>query len=133
MKNSNYNQVKSLHKMWNTLDPIYIKDLIADNIYYKSYWVFWPIRGKERFHNYFEKKLQTIRDAVERNNITIESQIVCAEDDEDEYFLIIRHKMKDMEYESLINVVVEDGKITEMGIGPLKRRFKVNMINIEEK
>lgn len=129
MKNSNFNHVESLNKMWNTLDPNHIKDLISENIHYESYWVLRPIRGKEGFLYYIERKLKTIKLGVERNYITIESQVVHTIDDPDEYFLILKHIMEGTHNESLIRVSVDNGKITRMGIEPVSRRFKVKIIS----
>lgn len=128
MKNSNYSQVVSLNKMWNTLDSSHISDLISNNIYYESYWVIRPIRRKERFLNYMSKKLKTIKTGVKRNQINIETQVVHPVENEEEYFLIMKQSVKGVYNESLITVSVEDGLIVKMGIEPLRRRFKVNMV-----
>lgn len=132
MKNSNHNQVVSLHQMWNTFNPSYIRDMISDKILYESFWVLRPIRGKEKFLKYIEEKLKTIKQGVNRNLILIESQVVHTMDNEDEYFLLLKQMIEGTYNESLIRVMVENGKIIKMGIEPVRRRFKVNMINDSE-
>lgn len=132
MKNSNHNQVVSLHQMWNTFNPSYIRDMISDKILYESFWVLRPIRGKEKFLKYIEEKLKTIKQGVNRNLILIESQVVHTMNNEDEYFLLLKQMMEGTYNESLIRVMVENGKIIKMGIEPVRRRFKVNMINDSE-
>ena len=128
MKNSNFSQVVSLNKMWNTLDPSHISDLISNNIYYESYWVIRPIRKKERFLDFFEKKLKTIKDAVQKGRVTIETKIVHIKGNDEEYFLILKQHVKGVYNESLITVSVKDGLIEKMTIEPLRRRFRVNMV-----
>jgi hypothetical protein len=121
MKTSNHSQVTSLQQMWNTFDPSCIRDIISDRIHYESYWVQRPIRGKKRFLGFIKKELQTIKETMKKYFISVESQVVHTIGIEDEYSLIIKHLVKGIKKESLITVSVNNGKITKMGIEPVKR------------
>lgn len=132
MKNSNYNQVVSLNKMWNTLDPSYIINVVDENIHYTSFWVLRPIDGRERFLDYIERKLKTIKEAVDRGDIKIQSFVGQAEGNTYEYFIILQHTIRGKNWESLIRVIVDKGLIVKMSIEPMKRRFNIKPLEASD-
>lgn len=129
MKNSNYNQVVSLNQMWNTLDASHIINVVDENINYTSFWVLRPIDGREKFLDYIERKLKTIKEAVDRGDIKIQSFVGQAEGNTDEYFIILHHTIRGKNWESLIRVAVDNGFIVKMSIEPLKKRFNIHPVD----
>ncbi len=125
MTTSNHKQVAALHQMWETFNPEPILTLVADEIHYESHWVLRPINGKERFLHYIEKKLQTIKAAVENGEIQIHSSIGHIEGQDDEYYLLLYHIIRGEKFESLIRVSVDGGLIVKMSIEPLKKRYNI--------
>ncbi len=126
MKTSNHSQVTSLQQMWNTFDLGSIKDIISGRIHYESYWVHKPIRGKKSFLGHIKKELQSLKETLRKNFLTIESHVVHTVGNDDEYCLILKHRVDGIRKESLITVSVHNGKIREIGIEPVKGSFYVN-------
>ena len=129
MTNSNHKQVESLHKMWETFNAEPIKNLVADEIRYKSHWVLNGLLGKEQFLDYIEKKLLNIKAAVDRGEIQIHSSIGHIEGQDNEYYILLYHTIRGQKFESLIRVAVDGGFIVKMSIEPLKKRFNIVPMN----
>jgi len=75
--------------------------------------------------SYIEKKLQTIKAAVENGEIQIHSSIGHIEGQDDEYYLLLYHIIRGEKFESLIRVSVDGGLIVKMSIEPLKKRYNI--------
>jgi hypothetical protein len=129
MTTSNHRQVVALHKMWETFNLEPIKELVADDIHYESHWVLRPINGKEHFLNYIEKKLATIKTAVERGEIEIHSSVGKVVGQDNEYFLLLYHTIRGKRFESFIKVGVKNDLIVKMTIEPLKKRFNIQQMD----
>ena len=128
MQKSNLFQVVSLIKMWDTLTPEPILDLVSDDITYESFWVFIPIHGKQNFLFYIEKKLNTIKDAVERNKISLSTSLVQIEEIGDEYFILLKHTITGTDFETLLRVSVTGVLISKIQLTPVYKTYTLKLV-----
>ena len=128
MQKSNLFQVVSLIKMWDTLTPEPILDLVTDDITYESFWVLIPIQGKQNFLIYIEKKLNTIKDAVERNKISLSTSLVQIEEIGDEYFILLKHTITGTDFETLLRVSVTGVLISKIQLTPVYKTYTLKLV-----
>lgn len=50
-------------KAFNNLDSSFIKHLLVEDFHYASQWVFDEIQSREKYLNYFESKLESIKNS----------------------------------------------------------------------
>lgn len=116
--------------MWETFNSEPIRELISDDFIYQSHWVLRPIKCKTRFFEYIEKKLVTIKNAIETGEIEIQFSIGQIPGQDDEYFLLIYHTIRNNRFQSMIRVEVVNDLIIRMSIEPLKRRYNIHPIDL---
>ena len=63
--------LNKLAEAYKTYDISPIKDLIADDFSYSSFWVWDELKGKETYLNYFAGKLETMKKSNVKNDFII--------------------------------------------------------------
>lgn len=116
----NYFQALSISEMWNFLDISYISGIVSDEVVSESYWVVNPLAGKEDFLMHMERKLETVRNAVQAGDVQLFAHVVSIEGIFHECFVKLIQIVKGQFNESLISISVnEDGTIHLITINPL--------------
>ena len=128
MQETNLIQVVSLIKMWDTLTSEPIIELVTEDITYESFWVLIPIQGKQNFLIYIEKKLNTIKDAIERNKISLSTSLVQIEEIEDEYFILLKHTITGTDFESLLRVSLTGVLISKIELTPVYKTYTLKLV-----
>lgn len=123
----NHKQVQLVNQMYNTLDCSEIVDSISEHIEYRSYWVILPITGKTKFLNFISKKLQTIKIAAERGDISIASHIVTIKGIENEFFVELDYTFNNEQRNILIRVEVFNSLITSIQLFPKKQFVTIKL------
>lgn len=106
MKNSNQFQSLLVAQMWNTLDPSQIIDWVTEDVAYDSQFTLLSIDGKSDFQAHIVNKIQTIKESVDANKLTVEAYLVQLDKPDDEYFVYLTLQDNGKIYESLFKVFI---------------------------
>lgn len=116
----NFSQALLISRMWNFLDVSYIRRIVSDGVVYESLLVENPKIGKEVFLSHMERKLETIRNAVQAGEVQLYAHVVSVEGISNECFVKLNQNVNGQYDESLISISLnEDGMIYRLTISPL--------------
>jgi len=128
MKNSNQLQAQLVVQMWNTLDPSQIIDWVTEDVAYDSQFTLLSIDGKSHFQSHIVNKIQTIKESVDANKLSVDAYLVQLDKSDDEYFVYLTLQDNGKIYESLIKVFVNDYLISRIFISSIHPKHTLKFI-----
>ena len=128
MKNSNQFQALLVAQMWNTLDPSQIIDWVTEDVAYDSQFTLLSIDGKSHFQSHIVNKIQTIKESVDANKLSVDAYLVQLDKSDDEYFVYLTLQDNGKIYESLIKVFVNDYLISRIFISSIHPKHTLKFI-----
>ena len=128
MNNSNQLQAQLVAQMWNTLDPSQIIDWVTEDVAYDSQFTLLSIDGKSHFQSHIVNKIQTIKESVDANKLSVDAYLVQLDKSDDEYFVYLTLQDNGKIYESLIKVFVNDYLISRIFISSIHPKHTLKFI-----
>lgn len=127
-KNNKYSKEEILEiykSCWNSLESINIQPFLNENVEYSSMWVFETIVGKQAFLNYFNGKLNTLKN--KSDTVQIQSKLCLASTSTSEDLvpcLVINQRFENGNEQNVsLFIEVEDELITKINLCDMNYLF----------